>query len=56
MMTFSNWYTMVLMYSGLREPEGEIKTRGGLKFAVRSKNDLAVLDEVVMERAYDQSP
>jgi FkbM family methyltransferase len=54
--TFSNWYTMELMYSGLREIGGNVKTWNRLKILVRSRNDLSVLDEVYAKKVYDQKP
>jgi FkbM family methyltransferase len=56
MTTFSNWYTMELMFFGLREISGKIKTRNGLKILVRSKNDLSVLDEINVKKVYNQKP
>lgn len=54
MYVFSNWYSIELTYSGLRKPIIDVKTWQGLHIHIKERGDLAVLDEVFCNRAYDQ--
>jgi FkbM family methyltransferase len=45
---------MELMYSGLRDNGGKIKTWSGLKILVKNKKDLYPLEEVYVQNVYDQ--
>ncbi len=53
MKVFSNWYRLELAYAGLQEIRGSIKTRKGLRLAVRTLADLYVLDETYAKKVYD---
>lgn len=54
---FANWYELELMYAGFEKINGhKIKTRNGLNFLVRTKNDLNVLEEVFVNQVYNQKP
>jgi FkbM family methyltransferase len=55
MKIFSNWYTVELMYAGLRKTDGEVKTWNGLKILIRNKSDLCAIDEVYIKKVYNQS-
>lgn len=56
MCVFSNWYSIELACSGLRKPSIDVKTWQGLHIHTQERGDLAVLDEVFCNRAYDQEP
>jgi FkbM family methyltransferase len=51
--TFSNWYTLQLMFAGFRKTKGEIRMWDGFKINVKSFNDICVMDEVFIDRVYD---
>ncbi len=54
MKVFSNWYSVELMHSGLREPATcRVNTWKGLKIHVRDQHELSVLDEVFISKVYD---
>jgi FkbM family methyltransferase len=47
---------MELMFFGLRKSKGEIRLWNGLKIFVRSKMDLFIMEEIYINKVYDQKP